>query len=373
MSKDKENIIIEKFHQECTRCNLCLKHCAFLQKHGNPAEIADTFDNGNKKLQNLVFECSLCELCATVCPAGLSPAEIFLEMRRKIALRSDFDFSRYKAILNYEKRGISERYSYYALPEKCDSVFFPGCTLSGTRPSQTFQLFTYLRKHFPNIGVVMDCCCKISHDLGLHHLFKQNFNEMKHFLEENGIERILTACPGCHKIISRYGDSLQVQTVYEIMSQKGLPSSTRLTGSVCIHDPCAVRHCEDIHAAIRHIVRSSGLHIEEMDHAGKNTVCCGEGGAANHIVPGLAGHWTYVRTQEAGNKKVITYCAGCSSILSQTTFVCHIIDLVFTPQAAIMGKVKAHQAPITYLNRILLKRRLKKEFIASVNRKREMN
>jgi Fe-S oxidoreductase len=357
---------LEKIAQECKQCDLCIKQCAFLQRYGNPGKIAATFDFQAGIFLNIPFECSLCELCSMVCPAGLNPSKIFLEMRREIVYLYDHDFSRHKALLDYEKRGISKRYAYYGLPKKCDTIFFPGCTLSGTRPKQIFRLFNYLKEHFSEIGIVLDCCSKPSHDLGRNNSFKENFGKMKHYLEEQGIKKILVACPGCFKIFKRYGGSIQVETVYEIMNQKGLADSKNVSGSVCIHDPCAARHGVNIHTAIRRLIMSKGLDVSEMEHSGKNTICCGEGGAVGFIDRQLSGNWTCLRAKEARGKLIITYCAGCYEILSKTGSVCHIIDLIFEPQAAISGRIKIYRAPMTYLNRIFLKRRLQKAVAAAV-------
>ena len=363
---------MNKFAEKCTRCNLCVKQCAFLQKYGNPGDIAAAFNLFQGYSPGLPFECSLCELCASVCPSGLNPAEIFLEMRREVVHRCGFDFSKYKALLDYERRGMSKRYSLYALPSKCDTVFFPGCTLPGTRPKQTFRLFNYLKGHIPTIGVVLDCCSKPSHDLGRQQSFNKNFGELKRFLEEKCIKKVLAACPSCREIFSKYGGSIQVETVYEIMSQKGLPISQNVSGAVCIHDPCVARRDEKVYHAIRLLVKSAGLDVMELEHSGKNTLCCGEGGAVRFINPQLAASWTCLRAKEAGSQKVITYCAGCSAILSRSISVCHMIDLVFEPHAALSGRAKVYRAPITYLNRMLLKRWFKKAIVTAVRWERDV-
>jgi len=362
---------LKKFAEDCTHCNLCVEQCAFLQRYGNPAKVVSAFDLDNGNFPNLPFECSLCELCTSVCPAGLNPAKLFLEMRRDIVYRSGWDFSKHKALLDFERRGMSRRYTYYALPAQCDTVFFPGCTLAGSRPKQTLRLFHYLRSHVPAIGIVMDCCSKPSHDLGRHEWFKKNFGEMKRLLKEKGIKKILAACPGCHKIFKDYGGSIQVKTVYEILWQKGLPSLEKMSGSVSIHDPCAARHDERVHTAIRLLVRSLGLDVTELEHSGKNTLCCGEGGAVGFLDPLLSKNWGRLIARESSGKKLVTYCAGCYEILNKATSVCHILDLVFEPQAALSGRVNAYRAPITYLNRVLLKHRFKKNMVASVICERE--
>jgi len=59
---------------KCINCNLCRNECAFLKKYGNPAEIAAAYDPCDPRLLKMPFECSLCGLCAAVCPVDLSVA-----------------------------------------------------------------------------------------------------------------------------------------------------------------------------------------------------------------------------------------------------------------------------------------------------------
>lgn len=352
----------DEVHQKCTRCNLCVKQCAFLQKYGNPGNIAAAIGLDAKSFSKMPFECSLCSLCEIKCPAKLSPAEMFMEMRRDAVSRGVADFSRQKALLNYEQRGISKRYSYFALPKNCDTIFFPGCTLAGTRPKHTFRLFNYLKEYVSNLGIVLHCCCKPSHDLGRTREFETFSREMKQYLKRNAIKKILVACPGCYKIFKNYGNSVQIETVYEIMSQNRLSVSKKNSGSVCVHDPCVVRYEEGIQDAIRHLVETTGLTLLKTNHERKNTVCCGEGGAVNFVNPELSQNWSALKANETGGQKIVTYCAGCLNRLSKFHSVSHVLDLMFEPQAALAGKLKTSRPPMTYLNRLFLKYWLKKSF-----------
>jgi len=152
--------------EKCTRCEACQKECDFLKKYGKPKEIADAYDASNKVYQAMPFECSLCQLCASVCPQKVNPAAMFLEMRRERVRLSRRDYPEHAGMLAFERRGTSKRYSYYALPAGCDTIFFPGCNLPGSRPDKTFKLYGQLKKSIPALGIVLDCCMKISHDLG---------------------------------------------------------------------------------------------------------------------------------------------------------------------------------------------------------------
>ncbi len=318
------------------------------------------------------FECSLCGLCSAVCPQGLDPALMFLEMRRE-AVDRGVNFAGHSGILNYERRGTSRRYSYYALPEGCDTVFFPGCALPGSKPDKVLALFEHMRKEIPSLGLVLDCCTKPSHDLGRERYFRKMFGELREYLIRQGVKTVVVACPNCHKVFRAYGAGLLVKTVYELLAEIGLPERNALADQVVtVHDPCAVRFSSEIHTSARSIISKIGLAINEMDHSRENTVCCGEGGTVGCLSPELAGRWGAIRKDEAGGCLTVTYCAGCTSFLNRMTPTIHLVDLIFEPEAAMCGKTKTSRAPFTYLNRLRLKRRFSKIVNAKVSRERSL-
>jgi Fe-S oxidoreductase len=365
LQRDLKNI-----SKRCVNCKLCQKECEFLKNYGKPKEIADFYDPLDKTHLSMPFECSLCGLCATVCPVNIDPAEMFLEMRRETVRRGCGEFPEHSGILGHEKHGTSRRYTYYTLPPNCDTIFFPGCTLAGTRPDKTMKLYEHIRETIPTLGMVLDCCTKPSHDIGREEYFDAMFNEMKDFLVTNGVRSVLVACPNCYKVFSKYGGKLSVKTVYEVMAQSVLPKTKQITGTVTIHDPCPVRHERSIHSAIRELVKQKGLTIEEMPHNGEKTLCCGEGGSVGSVSPGLSKKWGDIRKHETDGRRMITYCAGCSNFLGTLIPTDHILDLVFEPEATLTGKVGVSKAPFTYLNRLRLKKRFKKSVNGSVTRER---
>jgi uncharacterized membrane protein YdjX (TVP38/TMEM64 family)/Fe-S oxidoreductase len=361
---------LETVSQKCVNCKLCQKECEFLRRYGKPKEIADSYDPVDKKHQAMPFECSLCRLCAAVCPVKIDPSDMFLEMRREAVRQGNGDYPEHTGILGYEKRGTSKRYTYYALPDGCDTVFFPGCTLSGTRPDKVIKLYEHMKKTIPSLGIVLDCCTKPSHDLGRNNYFNSMFREMKDFLTDNGIRNILVACPNCYKVIRKYGDKLSVKTVYELIAETGLPETEKAEGVIAIHDPCALRVEESVHSAVRKIATSKNLIIEEMPHARGKTLCCGEGGSVGFLSPDLAGNWGLLRKKETNGNRILTYCAGCANYLNSITPTSHIVDLIFEPEVTLAGREKVAKAPITYMNRLKLKKHFQKSVRASVTRER---
>jgi uncharacterized membrane protein YdjX (TVP38/TMEM64 family)/Fe-S oxidoreductase len=361
---------LKKVSEKCTNCDVCQKECEFLRKYGKPKEIAEAYHPSDKTYQAIPFECSLCQLCAAVCPERVNPSKMFLEMRRKKIGLGKRDYPEHAGMLAYERRGTSRRYTYYALPAGCDTVFFPGCALPGTRPDKTLKLYEYMKKGIPTLGIVLDCCMKISHDLGREEHFTAMFQEMKKFLVEKSVRKIIVAYPNCHRIFKEYGGELSVKTVYEIVAENGLPQPERVKDVVTIHDPCAVRFEASAHSAVRHLVRSQGLTIAEMPHHRERTLCCGEGGSVGCISPDIAKAWGARRKGEANSRRMITYCARCANLLSRATPTSHVLDLLFEPKATLAGKATVSRAPIAYINRLKLKNQFKKRIHAPITRER---
>lgn len=361
---------IQIISSKCIKCKLCEKECAFLRKYGKPKDIADLYNPSDKFYQGLPFECSLCQLCSSVCPVKINPALMFFQMRVETVKRGSGYYPEHNTIVGYEKRGTSKRYTYYSFPPSCDTIFFPGCTLSGTRPDKVKKIFNYIKQKITNAGIVMDCCTKPSHDLGRLDYFNQMFGEMRDYLLKNNIKNVIVACPNCYKVFKNYGKGLSVTTIYEFSAKHGLNNERKVTGNVSVHDSCAVRFEDSIHNAVRELVKNKGLNITEMPHSGRKTVCCGEGGSVGFISQDFAKTWGLIRKNEANGRRLITYCAGCANFLGSLTPASHVIDLIFEPQNTLSGKVKVSKPPITYLNRLRLKKYFKKELNGAVTRER---
>lgn len=364
----KKQILINS--EKCIKCKLCQKECAFLRKYGKPKDIADAYDPDDKLFQGMPFECSLCQLCAAVCPVKINPSDMFLEMRRQTVRMGKGDYPEHSKILAYEKRGISKQYSFYSLPLGCDTVFFPGCALCGTRPQRVVEVYKHLSKTILNLGIVLDCCTLPSHDLGRTDYFQKMFDEMKGYLVSRGIRTIIVACPSCYKVFQQYGNELSLKTVYEQLIHAGFPDLAVVHGTVTIQDSCASRFDMSVHAAVRDLVTAKGLAIEEMPHHGKRTFCCGEGGSVGFISPDLAKNWGLSRKTEADGKRIVTFCAGCANYLGALTPTSHVLDLIFEPENTVSGNVKVSKSPFTYLNRLKLKKYFKRTLQGAVTRER---
>jgi Fe-S oxidoreductase len=363
---------LRKMSEECIECKLCVKQCAFLKKYGTPKFIADSWQNQGETIFKMPFECSLCSLCTAVCPVDIDPRQMFLEMRRHAVSSGRADFTKQKLLLNFEKRGTSKRYSFYGFPSGCDTVFFPGCALAGSRSKRVTQLYDHLQQNIPNLGIVLDCCTKPSHDLGRTDFFHAMFDEMQNYLIDQGIKNILTACPSCFAVFTQYAKRLNTQSVYDILLETWqTENQTIYQTAVTVQDSCVVRFEKNIQDSARKLILARTIQFEEMKHHGKKTLCCGEGGGAHFVAPDLAAQWGEIRRAEGEGRRIITYCAGCANFLGKIGPTAHLLDLVFDPAATLNGRAKVTKSPVTYLKRFLLKHRFRKKQKYSTTRERD--
>ncbi len=356
---------IKTIAENCISCGLCVKECSFLNENGSPGEISLAFLSSAPEDFNSIFRCNLCGLCQAVCPKKLDCPASFLEIRKFLQEKSDKDnnahsiLPEHSTICRYEAIGSSPMFSLYLFPKGARSIFFPGCTLAATRAGVTRTTFEYLQTMIPNMGIVLDCCTKPSHDLGLNDHFLISLKKLTSRLIKHNINKIVTACPSCHATFSKYAPELETTTVYEMLALNPPEITAKHTATIAVHDTCTSRYNNDIQESVRTLVKSTGAKLEEMKHSRSRAICCGEGAAAAFIDPNVKNRWTNLRKKEANGHRVITYCAGCSSSLSNCISTTHLLDLLFDSKNALRRQEKVAKAPFTYINRLVLKNRLK--------------
>lgn len=342
---------MEEMAALCTSCGECVAPCAFLQREGTPGAVAER-GSGEHNLRK-AFQCSLCGLCDAVCPEKLSPAAMFLDMRQQAVASGLFDRRAYKPWLNYEKLGGSALFRRDHIPEGCSTVFFPGCALPGRSPQIVLDLYKRLQHLEPSAGLVLDCCGKISHDLGLENSFSAIISRLEKRLANRGIKRILTTCPGCSKILRKPEARFEVLSLYEVLATNGQPSAAADDAPVVtVHDPCPARFDKIQQQAVRTLVSQAGFRIEEMPQSGARTRCCGQGGMVEGCVPGTLAQEGKKIMELADEHPVVTSCAACADSLEHHRPTLHIAELQST---GINASAPSKSSAGRWLNRLKLK------------------
>jgi Fe-S oxidoreductase len=369
--KEKENAIrpsadvlrtaleeqLSRTSESCTDCGICINECDFLKKHGSPKIIAARYDAQKKSGQVMPFECSLCSLCTAVCPEGLDPREMFIEMRREAVERGKGIFPEHSWLLRHERIGMSRFFSLYALPEGCRHILFPGCAFPGIRPGTTRKLFDILSAEDPNLGILLECCGRISDDLGRAGFSSARLAKMQEFLIGNGVDEVIVVCPNCYDMFRDYAKDLKVSMIYEKLPKD--VASNQIGGDALLHDPCGARFNSNCHDMVRFLLADKGIKVKELAHTRQRTLCCGNGAGIMSISPGLSETWLKRIAVEASGRVITTYCAGCSEMFNKAFKSVHVLDVLLGQQGP-SKKLKVSRPPFTYLNRMMLKRYFKK-------------
>ena len=205
---------------KCTQCKRCVRDCAFLRRNGDPNELAQKFQNGTLDVK-IIFSCSLCQLCTAVCTENIDPNRMLWLMRGWAVAKGQVDYSLFRGILNYERLGFSPLFRLELVTQGCKTLFFPGCATAGSRPHQLMHVIRLLRKQIPDLGVMLNCCGKPSHDLGRLEYFEDKWRSIENRLTVLGIETVLTACPSCHQVFQQYATGVTVKSLYQVIDISG--------------------------------------------------------------------------------------------------------------------------------------------------------
>lgn len=351
---ERLNELARRISGECTECRACQFRCAFLNEHGTPKALADRFlATGTGRA--VAFECSLCGLCAAVCPMGLPLKGFFLALRRAAMADGRVSLVPYRPRLDYERFGASRLMRLFRLPPGGDTVFFPGCTLPGRHPDTTRDLLAHLRAHVPGLGLVLSCCFKSTHDLGLQDRFQSHFGKLLAQLRARGVTTVLTACPNCFEVFNEYGEGLTVRTVFDVLAEYPVTPGAPVRGAAIVHTPCPYRGHAHIQERIRLMVGDTGLEAERTRQDGPSSPCCGEGGGVGLLRPEFSDAWAGQTARRAGGRLVVTTCSGCVGFLSGHVRAVHLLDLVFNPARTMDQTLPRPRGLATYLRRLLLK------------------
>jgi len=374
--EDMKSEIFRQIEQGCVECGDCQQACLFLERHGLPRKILSDWRNGGAASSDpgpqdeaagahgkgpvpIPYLCSLCGLCVKHCPEKLPIPQMFLWMRRELVSKGLGPLPHHKALLSYQNTGASSLFTLYKIPRGCRTVFWPGCALPGTRPGRVVDIYRYIGKQVPSLGLVLDCCFKPSHDLGQEEVFDREFGDRLEKLKGLGVREVLVACPNCFRVFADHGDGIEVRTIYEFLASSLSHTGRILPETLTLHDPCPIRDEEAIHEAARNILEKKGYTVVDSEMSRSMTLCCGEGGSVFALDPELGRRWAERRAAEPIDHPIVTYCAACYISLSRDAPVYKLLDLVFHEDDARPEPVRPPGSLGRWGNRLVLKIRAK--------------
>lgn len=332
---------LSSYSEECSQCNGCVPDCDLLRGCGlNPGEIAKKLLSGDEsqEIRDIIQRCDLCGFCTRDCPSALSAGDLFKNARALLVEKSKLSLDGFELMFVDRQWDAFSLYrdtykiSYEDLKrEHYDTLFFPGCSLATYAPELTRAAYKWMQSQGMVLGFSESCCGKPLESLGLENRKEQLQHRLLSQLQAAGATRVVTVCPNCHANLASGLEGIEMISLYKLLREAGVrvPGTEPLT----VHDSCADRASGAFGAELRTLL--SGHRIVEMEHSGKETICCGAGGIVPAIDPELCSSRARRRVDEfekTGVESMVTPCMACSRRLSNAAKkgeVRHCLELVF--------------------------------------------
>ena len=364
---------------EAERCLLCaclecLKVCPYLEKHGSYPRVYArrvynnlTVTKGNRTANRFINSCSLCGLCAEVCPTDLNMAPVCLEARRTMVAQGKMPPSVHDFALEELRRANSEGCTLLRHApgwQKSTHVFMPGCQLAASRPDSVAILYARLRERLgPEVGLMLRCCGAPAEWAGREDLLEASLVTLREGVQKMGNPTVVVACPTCADILERRAPDVTSVSLYEVLAagagaSSTVPATSRAT--LAVHDPCTARHHARTRAAVRDLLAGAGWPVEELPLSGERTECCGFGGLMLYADRELADE-VVARRAACSSQPFVTYCAMCRDRYAAAGKpAIHVIDVLLDGAAALEsaaalgpGFVERHEARVRLKEELL--------------------
>lgn len=328
-------------------CMECVRVCEYLSHHGSYPKryVREIFNNdsivmGNRKSNRMINSCSLCGLCAAVCPEGLGMAETIAEARLSMVARGKMPPSAHDFALR--DMAFSESDAFVLARHQpgfstSAAVFFPGCQLSASAPGHVERSYEYLCGVISGgVGLMLGCCGAPAKWAGQAELHRQTLDAFVERWRGLGSPPVITACSTCFDVFKKDLPELTVTSLWSVFEICGLPASTPVPAAasrLALHDPCTTRNAPEIGRAVRVLAARLGVTVEELNEEGKGP-CCGYGGLMSCANLDMADKVADRRVGES-DADYLAYCAMCrDNFARRGKRSVHLLDLIFPMDTA---------------------------------------
>ena len=254
-----------------------------------------------------VWDCVTCGACVQACPVSIEHVDHIVDLRRHLVMvESSFPSEAEPMLRDVERasnpwgKAQSERADWAAslgvrILEPGDPapeyLYWVGCASSFDERARktaesTAKLLTKAGVDFAILGPREACTGDPARRMGNEYVFQAFAEQNVQTLNEAGVTKIIANCPHCFNTLGNeypdFGGHYEVIHHSEVLSSlvaDGRLSPQRDQGlSITYHDSCYLARHNDVLAPPRELVASVGEPVE-MGRNGKETFCCGAGGA----------------------------------------------------------------------------------------------
>ncbi len=254
-----------------------------------------------------VWDCVTCGACVQACPVSIEHVDHIVDLRRHLVMvESSFPPESEPMLRDVERasnpwgQAQSERADWAAqlgvrILEPGDPapeyLYWVGCATSFDERARrtaesTAKLLQRAGVDFAILGPREACTGDPARRIGNEYVFQAFAEQNVATLNEAGVTKIIANCPHCFNTLGNeypdFGGDYEVIHHSDVLAR--LVSEGRLTPrrdealKVTYHDSCYLARHNDVLAPPRELLATLGDPIE-MERSGRQTFCCGAGGA----------------------------------------------------------------------------------------------
>jgi len=261
---------------------------------------------GNGVPEQMIWDCVTCGACVEACPVSIEHIDHIVDLRRsRVMVDSQFPSEAEPMLRDVERSGNpwgkpqTERASWaeslgVRVLEPGDRppeyLYWVGCAASfderaRTSAESTAKLLQRAGVDFAILGPREACTGDPARRMGNEYVFQAYAEQNVSTLNESGVTKIVASCPHCFNTLgNEYGDfggNYEVLHHTELLAELVRDGKLRPKADakpITYHDSCYLARHNDVRMEPRELVASVGRPVE-MKRSGKQTFCCGAGGA----------------------------------------------------------------------------------------------
>ena len=289
-----------------------------------------------------LWACTTCRACEEVCPVSIEHVPRILGLRQNQTMMEEA----YPPEMTNTFKGLERNFNPWGIgfdqradwaeglnvsmmsdtkAEDIDVLMWVGCAGSFDSRNQkiaraTATLYQKAGVKFAILGSEEKCTGDLARRSGNEMLFQMLAGENVKTLNNYKIKKIVTACPHClNSIKNEYpqlGGDYEVfhhsQFIAKLVDEGRLPIGSNLKDTITYHDPCYLGRYNNEFEAPRNLLKKTGdAPLREMERHGRESFCCGAGGARMWMEETIGSRINETRTEEAINTGASTVATGC--------------------------------------------------------------